>query len=114
MKRDLDLIRAILLAIEAKSSIDPRPVDVAGYPTEHIGYHVELLHDAGYLKGVRMAGFGLHPTALTWQGHEFLDAARNDSVWTQLKTELKDKRLSLPIAVVQDLATKIAAALAGL
>jgi hypothetical protein len=39
---------------------------------------------------------------------------RNDKVWRRLKAELKDRGISLPFSLLQALALKIAASLAGL
>ena len=54
MKRDLDLIRQILLDIEAEgedSSRRPGFANIAdnGYDPESIQYHVQLMHDAGLI-----------------------------------------------------------------
>ena len=54
MKRDMDLIRQILLQVEARptaQSIDL--VEVPGHEQEEISYHVKLLADAGYLGSAR-------------------------------------------------------------
>ena len=51
--------------------------------------------------------------ALTWQGHEFLDALRSDTVWRRVRTELKDRALSLPLSVIQQFATQIGASMVG-
>lgn len=31
---------------------------------------------------------------MTWEGHEFADAARNDTVWGKTKTYIKDKGMT--------------------
>jgi hypothetical protein len=38
---------------------------------------------------------------------------RNETVWLKQKAELKDRGLTLPFSILQDLAVKIAAKLAG-
>lgn len=80
MKRDMDLMRKILLALEAGTSLN----DIADEHT--VDFHCELLIDAGLLRGnVRrhMSGMDItliqHP--ITYAGHDFLDAIRNESVW---------------------------------
>jgi hypothetical protein len=32
-----------------------------------------------------MSGFDYKPKRLTWQGHDFLDAARSDTLWENAK-----------------------------
>jgi hypothetical protein len=119
MKRDMELVRQILLALEAHASgAAPAPFTIAGYDQEVIGHHVYLMAQGELLTAATFSAFGESPTAapgsITWKGHEFLDATRNDKVWRQVRTVLKDKGLSLPFALVQELAIQIAKKLAGL
>ena len=51
---------------------------------------------------------------LTWKGHEFLDAARNQDVWEKLKEATASKSLSLAAEALQDLLTKYASHKLGL
>ena len=53
--------------------------------------HIALMIDAGLIEGeaypsARSPGGGSFIiTGLTWKGHDFLDAARNDTVWNATK-----------------------------
>lgn len=120
MKRDLDLVRAILLAMEAHpSGFAPEPFTVRGYDQEVIGHHIWLMAQGHLVTATEVTASHDHspialPGAITWQGHEFLDAARNERVWRKLKAELKDRGVTLPFALIEDLVRKIAASLAGL
>lgn len=52
MKRDMDLVRLILLEIE-KSTEDPRSeirLQIPNYTFEQISYHVMILHEAGLIE----------------------------------------------------------------
>src|SRR5262245_2404043 len=117
MQRDMDLIRTLLLETESHGNpLWPFRPTAAGYSPEQVAYHVQLLADAGYVDAADMSTLGRldwRPRSLTWQGHEFLDATRNETVWHKLKAELKDRGVSLPFSLIQDLAIKIAASLAG-
>jgi hypothetical protein len=118
MKRDLDLIRLILLEVEKNDNYQ-RPVDIEaeGYSPEQVAYHVMLLGEAGYLtlsNKQHLRGFGVSPKSLTWAGHEFLDATRNGKIWHQLKARLKDQGIDAPLAVVQQLALKLVSQAFGL
>lgn len=54
MKRDLDLIRKLIIAVEGRPSEAPLGKEVAdGYTPEQIGYHNYLLVDAAKKKGAR-------------------------------------------------------------
>lgn len=56
------------------------------------------------------------PCALnvTWAGHEFLDTARNETVWTRTKELVKEKGGSASFEVVKALATQVSLAFLGL
>ena len=68
---------------------DPRgwiELDLPGRPQKEVSYHVMLLGQAGLIEAQDLCsigddGFEWRPKSLTWQGHEFLDAARNDTIW---------------------------------
>lgn len=53
MKRDMDLIRAILIEVE-KLPFDAgfHDISVSGYSEEEIAYHVRLAHEAGLIEAV--------------------------------------------------------------
>jgi len=93
MKRDLDLVRAILKDVEnapaGKTIIQPT---LEGYGDKDIGEHVWLLADAGLIDAEvtrTMRGpYTILIRRLTWRGHDFIDAAKNDSVWNQVKGKI--------------------------
>jgi Hypothetical protein (DUF2513) len=90
---------------------------VDGYDPDVIGHHVYLMKDGKLITGVDTTAYGSPiavPVMITWAGHGFLDATRNEKVWAKLKAELKDRGLTLPFSLLQDLALKIAASYAGL
>lgn len=92
MKRNLDLARNILLAIENDEEATGRGLVSLciddGYSQEEVAYHVKLLHEAGLIEAIDRSG-GIHlrwdPQSLTWYGHEFLDSARNENIWEKGK-----------------------------
>ena len=118
MKRDMDLIRAIL--VDVADNEDPhrdRMPTFDGYSPAQVAYHVKLLHGPGSSRPNDLSGFDgpeWRPTELTWAGQDFLAATRSDRVWSKLKAQLKEQGLELPVAVIKDLAIKIAASAAGL
>jgi hypothetical protein len=104
MKRDMDLCREILRQIEESPESAGPAVKVDGRSDEEISYHVKLLAEAGLVEaGVadgrfddRMSDGSVRtrfqkvysPVSLTWNGHEFLDAARNDTIWRKAKAKV--------------------------
>lgn len=93
MQRDMDLVRKILVKIAEHSSAQaPRVLEIEGHLHEEIVYHCALLIDAGFLEGsvVTDRGALVEPAIdrLTWDGHEFLDAAREPTRWEEAKAKL--------------------------
>jgi Hypothetical protein (DUF2513) len=71
---------------KSKSYLRGSGVEVEGYTKDEVAYHAELAEEAGLIK----ARF-LKPTnefaveRLTYEGHEFLDAARSDKMWNKAR-----------------------------
>jgi hypothetical protein len=92
MKRDMDMVRDLLLAIESDPQFDgirqlqPEPGDIgiteANY--SEAAYHLTLLVEAGMVEG-RTAMRMPIISKLTWQGHEFLDDIRSPEIWRKAK-----------------------------
>lgn len=97
MKRDMDLVRKIVFALENHPhGFSPDELTFEGYSQEQVGYHVYLMIQADLIEGEDAStrefespqGFA---SSLTWQGHEFADAARSDTIWNKAKAQVKDK-----------------------
>jgi hypothetical protein len=120
MKRDMELVRAILIAMEAHpTGYAPPDLSIPGYDETEVGYHVHLMHEGELVTAFEAAPFGAEtpvaiPLTITWKGHEFLDAVRNDTVWAKVKTIVKERGSPLPFTVLQALALKYLAAHFGL
>lgn len=94
MRLDKDLIREILLAVEA-SNHDPSgwmELEIPGHTPEEVSYHVQLLDEAGFLEAQELTsldGCEWRPKRLTYQGHEFLDTIRDGELWKLTKEGAK-------------------------
>lgn len=94
MKRDFDLIRQILREVESSPARTPlagRP-NYEGFDEATAVEHIDLLLEAGLLQG-KITPFldgGVHVNIqrLTWKGHDFLDAMKDDSIWEQAKESI--------------------------
>jgi hypothetical protein len=90
MKLDKDLVREILLAVEA-SDHDPRgwmTLDLPGHNLQELSYHVQLLDEAGFIEAQELSsndGYEWQPKRLTYEGHEFLNTVRDDEIWRRTK-----------------------------
>ncbi|QLB18700.1 DUF2513 domain-containing protein [Mannheimia granulomatis] len=116
MKRNWDLIRKILLKLEEKADSTSwlESTDIKGYDAKTVAYHYKLLNNAGLIEAIDISSLeeeDFSATSLTWQGHEFLDKIRNDSVWNKVKSTVQSKSLDLSFDVIKTVATKIITAM---
>jgi hypothetical protein len=112
MKRDMDLVREVLIFIEEHShGFAPDSISIEKYSDEQVGYHCYLMEQAGlvYAKDqTTMADFSPNWTAvaMTWKGHEFLDNAKHQGSWQQAK-EVVEKLGDASFSVWTNVLTRI-------
>ena len=109
MKRDMELVRKILLETEAASHspIEWIVLNIEGYDPACISYHVKIMKEAGLIDAenlTTLSHFEWQPKSLTWEGHEFLDAVRNETVWAKTQEVVKSKGGSVSFEVLKELA----------
>jgi hypothetical protein len=118
MKRDMDLIRKILLTVQDMDAVDTTEVVVENYDRDMVGYHIHLLLDAELLDGGKSATlrnpYGYLVRRLTWDGHEFLDLARNDTIWNKAKAFVAERGLDISIKVLVPVLTQLVTERLGL
>lgn len=96
MKRDMDLVRKILFAMEkSETGFIQGKIKIDGYSEEEVGYHVYLMNEAGLLLGLDVTHLGSSspeaiPSMLTWDGYDFLDACRDEGRWKKAKGVISD------------------------
>ena len=108
MKRDLELIRKMVLAIEDAPSGWAPDLKFEGYSDAQVGYHAYLLIDAGLATGEDASIMGSEApegsiSNLTWAGHEFADAARDDTRWKTAMGTVREKGGTITIGVLTQL-----------
>ena len=113
MKRDWDVIREVLIEVEALSEAE-RNTFGYGVGDEHEGEdqakseQALLLWKAGYIEAIdasTMAGAAILSPELSWQGHDLLDTLRSKPVWERIKKTAAEKGLELTFEVVKSLGT---------
>ncbi len=120
MKRDMDLVREILLKIEKhEHGMAPDNLSINGYTEEQVGYHVHLMGQAGLLKVADMTCRGstspaAMPIRMEWNGHEFLDAIRSDTIWDRTKKTFIESGVTMTIDLVKAVAIAKGKELLGL
>lgn len=103
MKRDMDLVRDLLLEIEggrrAFELMTPEIAEILGeegagkMPREQaelIEYHLALLDEAGLITiQAKLSGAVGQIGQITWAGHDFLDTIRDPAIWRETKAGAK-------------------------
>ena len=112
MRRDMDLVRQLLVVLEDAEDTVPLEQVLPENPNRRlVAYHLWLLMDAGLIDGsCQRAMDGTDfclVNRLTWQGHEFLATARDDSVWKEAKERLGGRIGDVGFQVVSDLLTAL-------
>ena len=107
MKRNMDLVRLILLEIEnIYQSTAIYNLTIDGYDAEMIAYHCKIIHEAGLISEYKaqyadnkLYGFGVG--SLTWDGNDFLDKIRDDSQWKKIKDAITEKGFPMVIETIK-------------
>lgn len=113
MKRDIDLVRKIALALEARSTgSDGAVPQIDGYTPDQINYHAHLMLQARLATGEVSSTLGgdvpeVTLTGLTWVGHDFIEKARNETRWKKAVAFVQEKELGLTVATVNDVLTAL-------
>ena len=90
MKRDMDLVRTILLALaDSDEPLLSTDLVTDEYSRDVIGYHFLILDEAGLIMAnVKPAGDDPYYIAaasrLTWEGNDFLD----ESIWKRVRSTI--------------------------
>ena len=117
MKRNWDVIRELLSKTEDCSHPGDY-VQLSSFPPERgaeISYHMELLFEAGLVDGqmsktIGPGSYDFFATRLTWNGHEFLDGIRSETVWQKTKKAFATKGVTMTFDLVKSVATETASA----
>jgi len=99
MKRDMDMIRDLLLEIEGGrkmfQTVSNTEAEMLGIPdeaglsredAEKLQLHLELLEQQGLIEvAFKALGGTVVVKQITWSGHDFLDSVRDPEVWKKTK-----------------------------
>ena len=106
----MNLIRKILFNMEVSSgAFAPSNLALGDeYNEDQVAYHVWLLGEAGLMKVTEVTYHGSSgpaaiPINLTWEGHDFLDAARNDTTWSRVMEKAKSVGGTVSFAIFKQM-----------
>ena len=116
MKRDMDFIRHLLTYVEEQpagsiiqaDSLIPKFSTQGGMDAPTIGEHVALLIEQGLIEGrvYDVAAPLFVVQRLTWEGHDFLQAIQNDTVWKKILVKAKELGGSMTLELAKELGKK--------
>ena len=105
MQRNMDLIRLVVLNAECGQ---PYP-EIIGFTPEAVKYHQMLAIKAGLLTGTHDK-YNENATEIpsyvfiedvTWDGHNFIEAIREDNNWSKIKNYLIQEGKQLTIETIK-------------
>lgn len=113
MRRDLDLVRSLLLAAEESDGAFDALRMPCKFTEEEIAFHVELMTAHGLIEAKVERGFGGMPTqadidGLTWEGFDYLDAIRSPKVWKASRDAIAKAVGDTSLSVVKETCTMVA------
>lgn len=119
MKRDMDLIRNLLIKVEevyepGAGSINFSKIRIDGYDDKVIAEHLLLVKEAGLIRNINAKQYVTGSTMLsignlTNEGYDTLEKFRNDTVWNKTKEIARDKGLPMLIDIFSQVASTVIA-----
>lgn len=117
MKRDMDLVRKLLMKIEevyepGSGKISVSKVMIDGYDAQTVVEHLMLMKEADLLQSIDAKTYITGSTVvsignLTNKGYDTLEAFKNDTIWNKTKDVVKEKGLPIVIDVFKDIASSL-------
>jgi hypothetical protein len=125
MKRDFDLIRRIMVQVEkvpAGHLVDESLIEFLGldreYDRETILEHIKLILEEGLVRGKVHESFGANDsfniTGITWKGHDFIDASKDETIWGKAKETVLKPTASITFGILLEWLKQEAKAKLGL
>ena len=107
MIRDMDLVRQILLNVEAGNL----NAGVEGYTDDAVNFHKALVVSKGLVEGTAHYPTGKDSSPdipdlvmisrLTWDGHDFIQGIATDKKWNKVKAFLTESGKDLTIETIK-------------
>lgn len=100
----------------------PRPINAdeladEKYPRELVAYHFAIMREGGLIAATIQPGdddpyYLAYAVRMTWDGNDYLDSIRSESVWGKVKKALGEVAGSASLDTVKSIATMITVELA--
>ena len=115
MKLNYDCIRDILLYVEDNTTFENYTISVVNlteylkdkYEVDTIYYHIQKIDQTDLVDKVIWADNApMRIFSLSWEGHQYLDSIRDDSVWKSVTEKIKPLK-SVPLQMIVPIATEL-------
>lgn len=100
MKRDLNLVREILLWTDQQEegSFGCNP-EIPEYTEEQVAYHVHIMGQAGLVESADITDMGSSSPAgllmsVTWAGHDFIRVSKDETTWKKAQSKVLSSGMS--------------------
>jgi hypothetical protein len=112
MKRDMDLVRQIMLRIEALPAGQPMQFRMGEVEDPVLIAHLEMMIGGGLVNGKITQPQGTRGAViiisdLTWCGHEWIETVRADDVWRQTTATAQEQGGALSFELAKAVASRI-------
>jgi hypothetical protein len=112
MKRDMDLVRKLLLLIEEEGHDRNgwiEEIAVEGYTDLQVSQHIWLLGNGGFIEIIDLSAEETcyRPRCLTWRGTEFVETVRDRDIWDRTKS-IAGRVGTGSLSMLMEIATKVA------
>jgi hypothetical protein len=102
MKRDMELVRRILVEIQSRKDLRQMSVAIDGVDKVILKGHIEMLFEAGMIRG-SMVNSEVFVSDLSWSGHDFVMVMEDKSVWNKITQSFTTAELArIPLSVLRD------------
>jgi len=103
MKRDMELIRLLLLQSESGEE----PPELSSYSIDDQLYNLQLMEDANLIvvrfsRGNENEVVSASTERLTWAGHDFLDSTRDSKIWKLAKEHVLKSGVSWTFSLLTE------------
>jgi hypothetical protein len=103
MKRDMELVRLLLLRTEGGEEIE----SLNKYDQATRAYHAAIMKEAGLidatiLDDVNGLPYGAIILRLTWDGHEFLDSIRDNTLWKKASEKFFKPGVAFTVGIARE------------
>lgn len=102
----MELIRKITFVVEeSDGDLMSSSIQIDGYNANQVGYHCALMYESQLIDCIEATALSSRYSEfminrLTSRGHDFVDAARNDTVWKKTITTIKSTVGSATVEVL--------------